>query len=140
MMLKGDLISGATESSSSKPYTCTCDGQFSGHEICRQKNNDQFTTGFAPKDLGLCLEEEPNEVEIVLSYRRHIEGIKKLDCTTAGGKKSVIVLQGGLQFRMDVNEVFRNVVDSVVSSPKFKDCLRLDKVRVIWISSGAQSR
>jgi len=141
MMMKGDLVSGAIESPIRSPYQwCACDGQFSEHEICRANNNAHFTEGegFLPKDLGLCSDlPMPNMVEFFYGDRRVVT---KLDCTIEDYKGAVLVIQAGLHYYTDANRTLGGMVDPILNNQMFKACLRLNKVRVIWITLGVQSR
>ena len=139
MMLKGDLVSGAIESSVRDSYACTCDGQFSENEVCWENNTDHFV-GFTPKDLGLCPDlPESNQVKIVAHGSRD-RVVSQLDCTASDYRGGVVVIQGGPHFGMDADWTLGDLIGRIKENIMFKACHRSNKVRVIWIAFGAQSR
>ncbi|EJK72186.1 hypothetical protein THAOC_06306 [Thalassiosira oceanica] len=66
--------------------------------------------------------------------------VTKLDCTIEDYKGAVLVIQAGLHYYTDANRTLGGMVDPILNNQMFKACLRLNKVRVIWITLGVQSR
>jgi hypothetical protein len=136
--LKRDLVLGGIESTvksgPNNPYQCRCDGQFSEHKICRQNNG--FFTSMMPRDLELC-SHLPEGEAFQFSDRAHWD---QMDCSNPKYKGAVFMLQGGVHFKTNASMTLAKLVDPILNHPTFQKCLQLNKIRVVWVSYGAQSR
>jgi hypothetical protein len=138
IILRRDLILGGIESSNKygiqNPYNCRCDGQFSEHSSCRQ--NDDFFNALRPRDLSLCSELQDNEQFFFVDFLNWTE----IDCESQTNKGILLVMQGGGHFGSGVNHTLTSFVKPIISHQKFSECVTLNKLKVVWIAYGSQSR
>ena len=142
------MILGGIESSNKhdkgNPYSqCKCDGQFSEHEMCRQ--NDGLFNAFTPRDLRLCShlpEEDQFRFRYVIGKTNRKETLDEIEqqCTKPQYKGAVWVLQGGIHYGTSAQNTMEYWIGPLLDNPAIKSCLELKKMKMIWVSYGAQSR
>lgn len=65
--------------------------------------------------------------------------ISGLDCAAENYKGAVWVLQGGVHLQFDVEKIIHEWIDPLFNHTTFKKCRQLNKLKVVWITSGSQS-
>jgi hypothetical protein len=66
--------------------------------------------------------------------------LNELDCSSPESKGAVWVLQGGAHFKSNAEEALRNWIDPLFNHETFHVCRQLNKLKIIWLSYGSQSR
>ncbi|KAL7530710.1 hypothetical protein ACHAXR_009119 [Thalassiosira sp. AJA248-18] len=153
MSMSGNLIKSVHVSKASQEL-CMCDGQFSENRICRQ-HESYFDESIQPReapgeDVQLCPSASFSLGKRAAAPWLLKRGYGKLesgvdidwdlvDCADNDYRGILLVLQGGLHFKVNSTETFASFVKPIITHPKYQECLCLGKVRLLWLAMNAQS-
>ena len=64
----------------------------------------------------------------------------EIECYRPSYKGLLLVMQGGLHWKMNATETYEQMIRPILLHPKYRDCVNRQKVRTIWLSATAQSK
>ena len=128
---------------------CKCDGIFSESRLCRKSEpyfEDQTNIHDIPGNLcpgsnfsiGQVMNAPFFERRGKVNPGKYIRW-DEIECGLPTYKGLLLVLQGGLHWRMNATETYENMIRPILDHPKYRDCFMRQKVRTIWLGATAQS-
>lgn len=140
MLLTQDWKFGALPRLSPQPElyeTCTCDGQFSEHQICRTYSGS-ITTLSSSHAYGIC-----SDHRRFAMYRRDAYTLGESQICSEDSRPQLLLLQGGVHLHSNSSTMIDRL-DAVFAdlSRKVKECLGSDEVNihVVWTGLNTQSK
>ena len=129
---------------------CNCDGLFSENSLCRNTEpyfRDQTNINDIPGNLcpgsnfsiGKVMNSPFMELKGKVNKGKHIRW-DEIECYRPSYKGLLLVMQGGLHWKMNATETYEQMIRPILLHPKYRDCVNRQKVRTIWLSATAQSK
>ena len=130
---------------------CRCDGQFSEDDLCRKFKSNKFhivqpkTEGFCPN---LTNDNEEDDTFLLRKINKrskpdfdeaYRKGIEDIDCTVPVYRGMLLVLQGGMHFRMDSAQYIEEFLEPLLNHQVVQSCAENGKLFMIWQDHGSQS-
>ena len=138
ILLTNDLALGGTSKYLAIQDECMCDGQFSEHKLCREYVN--YPTGIHVCEASRDIESKSVKISVDLQKKNVGSMLENVNCSGPNERGIIYTLQGGAHHGVNPESFFRARIQPLLNNPNFIKCRELKKLKLIWLSYGAQSR